>query len=62
MHYGDLSIMVFEALQKSFILYLKDRKQFAVIANETSTTKEILTGIPQGSVLGSLLFFIYINI
>ena len=29
--------------------------------NETSTTKQILTGIPLGSVLGPLFFFIQIQ-
>ena len=32
------------------------RKQFAVIKNVTSRNQEILTGIPEGSVLGALLF------
>ena len=44
-----------------FIPSLKERKQFFVIENETSPTKQILTGVPRGSVLGPLLFFIYIN-
>ena len=44
-----------------FISYLKWRKQFVEIENETSTTKEILTSVPQGSILGPLLFLIYIN-
>ena len=35
-----------------FISYLKRRRQFVVIENETSSTQEILTGVPQGSVLG----------
>ena len=44
-----------------FISYLKGRRQFVVIENETSSTQETLTGVPQGSVLGPLLSLIYIN-
>ena len=44
-----------------FISYPKGRKQFVKVENETSTTKEILTGVPQGSILGPLLILIYIN-
>ena len=41
-----------------FCSYLKWRKQFVSIDNLASTIKEIVSGVPQGSVLGSLLFFI----
>ena len=44
-----------------FQTYLKNRKQFVSISNSTSNTKEITTGVPLGSVLGPLLFLLYIN-
>ena len=44
-----------------FYSYLRKRKQFVSIENNMSSAKEILKGVPQGSVLGALLFLIYIN-
>uniref|UniRef100_A0A8C7XUM2 Reverse transcriptase domain-containing protein n=1 Tax=Oryzias sinensis TaxID=183150 RepID=A0A8C7XUM2_9TELE len=41
--------------------YLMGRKQFVKIDEYTSETKEIRCGVPQGSILGPLLFNIYIN-
>ena len=41
--------------------FLNDRQQTVVIKNCKSEPKEVISGIPQGSVLGPILFIIYIN-
>ena len=45
-----------------FKSYLSNRKQHVLIGGYEYNLADVKFGVPQGSVLGPVLFFIYINI
>ena len=45
-----------------FTSYLKDRCQLVKLGDTQSSVAFVLRGIPQGSVLGPLLFIVFINV
>ena len=55
-HYGFRGIVL-----DWFKNYLSNRKQFGSFDTSESEQKNIVCGVPQGSILGPLLFILYVN-
>ena len=48
-------------MQRWFKSYLSNRKQYVSVKNSSSSMSNITFYVPQGSVLGKVLFLLYIN-
>ena len=55
-HYGFRGIVL-----DWFRSYLSNRKQYVLYNSFKSNIKDIMCGVPQGSILGPLLFILYVN-
>ena len=58
---AKLSVYGLNSDSLCYIYYLKDRKQFFQINNKQSEFDTIISGVPQGSIFGPVLYNIFFN-
>ena len=58
---GKQTDVVFMDVAKAISSFLSDHHQKVVIDNVSSDSVSVVSGVPQGTVLGTILFIIYIN-
>jgi len=58
LHRLEVSYGVSDTVHRWFISYLSGRSQFVRCGSSSSLPKTVLFGVPQGSVLGPILFLL----
>ena len=65
MFFEEITKLIDELMVSGIIYWIEqwltDRRQCVVVDGEVSNWKSVLSGVPYGSILGPLLFLIYIN-